>query len=47
VMTFSLDTTKAGTVPAWSNVPDVAPTASKNMAATALATLLFYSKTIA
>ena len=47
LMTFSLTTSKAGTVPAWSNVPGVPSSASKAMAATALANLLYYSKTVA
>jgi hypothetical protein len=44
LMTFSLTKSKAGTVPTWSNVPGV-PSAAPT--ATALATLLFYSKTVA
>ena len=47
LMTFSLTTSKTGTVPAWSNVPGVPSSASKAMAATALANLLYYSKTVA
>lgn len=47
LMTFSLTTSKAGTVLAWSNVPGVPSTAPQSTAATALATLLYYSKTIA
>ena len=46
-MTFSLTTTQAGTVVAWSDVPGVPAAAPKSMAATALATLLYYSKTLA
>ncbi len=49
LMTFSLTTSKAGTVPTptWSNVPGVASAASTSTAATALATLLYYSKSVA
>ncbi len=47
LMTFSLTTSKAGTVPTWSNVPGVPSTAPTSMAATALATLLYYSKALA
>ena len=49
LMTFSLTTSEPGTVPTptWSNVPGVASAAPKSTAATALATLLYYSKTVA
>jgi hypothetical protein len=47
LMTFSLTTSKAGTVPTWSNVPGVPSAGPASTAATALATLLYYSKTVA
>jgi hypothetical protein len=50
LMTFSLTTSKAGTVPTWSNVPGVplaGPKSTAATAATALAALLYYSKTVA
>jgi hypothetical protein len=49
LMTFSLTASKAGTVPTptWSNVPGVPSAPSKSAATTALAALLYYSKTVA
>jgi hypothetical protein len=47
LMSFSLAISKAGVVPTWTNVPGVPSAASKAMAPTALANLLYYAKTVA